>query len=127
MVQSPLLTTSIILHSWLLYIQLTKPLALTNPSLSSSKSKSNAASTSGPAPAALAAASGVEAGGELIHHIQTPYYTAKVPMWVDKISNIEAWEREWIDMEGASEVVGALGAVVVGVKKEAEGKKMVGR
>ncbi|KAK5010823.1 hypothetical protein LTR28_007530, partial [Elasticomyces elasticus] len=40
---------------------------------------------------------------------KTAYYTAEVPIWIDEISDISAWEAEFLKPE-AKEVVQAVGA-----------------
>ena len=41
--------------------------------------------------------------------VQTPYYTATVPIWLDEITDLEAWKSEFLKVE-AKEVVEAIGA-----------------
>ncbi|KAF2162142.1 hypothetical protein M409DRAFT_27525 [Zasmidium cellare ATCC 36951] len=41
--------------------------------------------------------------------VQTQYYTAKVPIWVDEVPDIESWKTEFLKDE-AKEVVDAVGA-----------------
>jgi hypothetical protein len=52
---------------------------------------------------------------------ETPYYTAKVPVWVDELSDIEAWKSEFLKPE-AKEVVDAVGAWVLCFKRQPDGK-----
>lgn len=44
-------------------------------------------------------------------HAKTPYYSARVPIWIDEIADIEAWTAEFLKPE-AEEVVKAVGAWV---------------
>ncbi|MCJ1446348.1 MAG: hypothetical protein MMC23_006853 [Stictis urceolatum] len=53
------------------------------------------------------------------HHIETPYYSAKVPIWTDNIDDPGAWSQEWRSQDGASEVVKAVGAWIVAFAKPA--------
>ncbi|KAH0381713.1 hypothetical protein KCU92_g6822, partial [Aureobasidium melanogenum] len=41
--------------------------------------------------------------------IRTAYYTADIPIWIDEITDVEAWKAEFLKPE-AKEVVDALGA-----------------
>ncbi|KAG9756105.1 hypothetical protein KCU73_g5080, partial [Aureobasidium melanogenum] len=42
-------------------------------------------------------------------NIRTAYYTADIPIWIDEITDVEAWKAEFLKPE-AKEVVDALGA-----------------
>lgn len=48
--------------------------------------------------------------------VQTTYYTAKVPVWIDEITDAEAWKSEFLKPE-AKEVVEAIGAWVYCFRK----------
>ncbi|KAK3691520.1 hypothetical protein LTR37_018597 [Vermiconidia calcicola] len=52
---------------------------------------------------------GSTAGLSHEYDIQTAYYKAKVPIWIDEIPNVEAWKTEFLKPE-AKEVVEAVGA-----------------
>ncbi|KAI4736823.1 hypothetical protein E4T50_12677 [Aureobasidium sp. EXF-12298] len=41
--------------------------------------------------------------------VKTPYYTAAIPIWIDEVTDIDAWKAEFLKPE-AKEVVDALGA-----------------
>ena len=41
--------------------------------------------------------------------LKTPYYTAAIPIWIDEITDVDAWKAEFLKPE-AKEVVDALGA-----------------
>ncbi|KAF2126454.1 hypothetical protein P153DRAFT_297908 [Dothidotthia symphoricarpi CBS 119687] len=53
--------------------------------------------------------------------IETKYYTATVPIWIDEISNVTDWQAEFTKPE-AREVVTALGAWMYCFKKPVEEK-----
>ncbi|KAI4118820.1 MAG: hypothetical protein LQ345_001213 [Seirophora villosa] len=44
--------------------------------------------------------------------IQTPYYSATIPIWHDAITSPQEWEREWLS-PSASEVIQSIGAWVL--------------
>ncbi|KZF26571.1 hypothetical protein L228DRAFT_279749 [Xylona heveae TC161] len=44
--------------------------------------------------------------------INTQYYTATIPIWIDEIISAEEWSREWLKPE-AKEVLEVLGAIVL--------------
>ncbi|KAG9706881.1 hypothetical protein KCU59_g22365, partial [Aureobasidium melanogenum] len=55
-------------------------------------------------------------------NIKTAYYTADIPIWIDEITDVEAWKAEFLKPE-AKEVVDALGAWIYcfdSGKKESE-------
>ncbi|KAK3698724.1 hypothetical protein LTR37_016814 [Vermiconidia calcicola] len=52
---------------------------------------------------------GSTAGLSHEYDIQTAYYKAKVPIWIDEIPSVEAWKTEFLKPE-AKEVVEAVGA-----------------
>lgn len=55
-------------------------------------------------------------------NIKTAYYTANIPIWIDEITDLEAWKAEFLKPE-AKEVVEALGAWIYcfdSGKKESE-------
>jgi hypothetical protein len=54
----------------------------------------------------------------LTHHwsLETRYYTATLPIWIDEITDIEQWRSEFIKPE-AKEVVSVLGAWIVCFRK----------
>ncbi|CAD0114634.1 unnamed protein product [Aureobasidium uvarum] len=41
--------------------------------------------------------------------ISTPYYAAAIPVWIDEITDVEAWKADFLEPQ-AQEVVDALGA-----------------
>ncbi|KAI4723148.1 hypothetical protein E4T48_00348 [Aureobasidium sp. EXF-10727] len=41
--------------------------------------------------------------------LKTPYYTTAIPIWIDELTDVEAWKAEFLKPE-AKEVVTALGA-----------------
>jgi ATPase subunit of ABC transporter with duplicated ATPase domains len=43
--------------------------------------------------------------------VRTAYYNAKVPLWIDEISDVQEWKEEFMKEE-AGEVVQAVGAWV---------------
>jgi len=54
-------------------------------------------------------------------HIKTAYYEAKVPIWIDEITEVEAWKTEFLKPE-AKEVVEAVGAWVYCIKLPRNGE-----
>lgn len=51
--------------------------------------------------------------------VHTAYYTAKVPVWIDELSDVEAWREEFLKPE-AEEVVQAVGAWVYCFRDEVD-------
>ena len=56
------------------------------------------------------------AGSTHEYQIKTSYYEAKVPIWLDEISEPEVWAKEFLAPE-AREVLNVLGAFVVCFRK----------
>ncbi|KAK4505578.1 hypothetical protein PRZ48_003541 [Zasmidium cellare] len=52
--------------------------------------------------------------------VQTQYYTAKVPIWVDEVPDIESWKAEFLKAE-AKEVVDAVGAWIFCFEPQKDG------
>ena len=52
--------------------------------------------------------------------IKTQYYSAKVPIWIDEITDIETWKTEFLKAE-AKEVVEAVGAWVYCFRRSHDG------
>ncbi|KAF1944738.1 hypothetical protein EJ02DRAFT_340238 [Clathrospora elynae] len=52
-------------------------------------------------------------------HLETKYYTATLPVWIDELSNVAEWRTEFTKSE-AREVISALGAWVYCFKKPVE-------
>lgn len=56
--------------------------------------------------------------------LETPYYTADLPIWIDEIVDTGAWQTEFTKPE-AKEVVGALGAWVYCFRKPLKQEDLV--
>lgn len=54
-------------------------------------------------------ATGSAAGLTHEWHLQTAYYSANIPIWIDEIADLEQWQAEFMKPE-AGEVVAAVGA-----------------
>lgn len=52
---------------------------------------------------------------------QTAYYTAKIPIWVDELENVQSWKAEFLKPE-AKEVVDAVGAWVYCFSRQHDGQ-----
>ena len=63
---------------------------------------------------------------ERIHQTRTPYYTAKVPVWVDTVEDPSQWAQMWRSMDGAKEVVEAVGAWIAVFEKPRSDSDLVG-
>lgn len=53
--------------------------------------------------------------------VETAYYKAKVPIWIDELGEIQSWKSEFLKPE-AKEVVDAVGAWVYCFPQQADGK-----
>lgn len=69
---------------------------------------------------ALSTSSEPVASEDIVHHISTPYYSASIPIWTDRIENPEVWAKEWKEMQGATDVVKAVGAWIVAFGKRTD-------
>ncbi|CAK3978002.1 Hypothetical predicted protein [Lecanosticta acicola] len=52
--------------------------------------------------------------------VETPYYCAKIPIWIDEVADLQAWKDEFLKDE-AQEVVEAVGAWIFCFQKEQDG------
>lgn len=66
------------------------------------------------------------AGLSHIYSIKTPYYTADLPIWIDEISDVNAWCDEF-SKDMAREVVSALGAWIYCFRRPVMEEDVVGR
>lgn len=52
---------------------------------------------------------------------ETTYYKARVPVWIDEISDVQSWKSDFLKPE-AKEVVGAVGAWVYCFPRQVDGR-----
>ena len=66
------------------------------------------------------------AGRDLHHNIKTAYYEAQIPVWIDAVETPSDWSFMWKEMEGAKEVVEAVGAWIAVFEKPTSKSDLVG-